>query len=144
MSIWNSALNILARREHSEAELRTKLQVKFPESDSDIADVLSRLQEQGLQSDLRYTEMWLRSQVSKGRGPVRIRYEARQKGIEKLIESVICDSDIDWFELASDCLCRRFSDVDDPKERARAYRYLSYRGFGADMIQYAIDNLKQP
>ena len=141
MSIWNTALNLLARREYSQYELRNKLATKFPDSASEIAEVLDRLVEQGLQSDQRFVEMWLRSQIEKGRGPVRISYESRQKGIQHLIEGAIQQSSIDWFELAENVLKRRFSSVVDQKERARAFRYLSYRGFSSEMISHAMDAL---
>ncbi|TCS40741.1 regulatory protein RecX [Reinekea marinisedimentorum] len=141
MSIWNAALGLLARREYSQHELKSKLSGKFPDSGEEIEQVLARLIDQGLQSDERYVDMWLNSQIEKGRGPVRITYDARQKGIAHLMESAMQAKNIDWFELAAACLQRKFSAVADQKEKARAYRFLSYRGFNPDMIRYAVEQL---
>lgn len=141
MSIWNTALNLLARREYSQYELKNKLLHKFSDSAAEIDQVLERLTEQGLQSDERFVDMWLNSQIEKGRGPVRIAYECRQKGIEHLLEDAIQSKNVDWFELAAQCLRRKFSNITDQKEKARAFRFLSYRGFNPDMITYAIECL---
>ncbi|TXR54052.1 regulatory protein RecX [Reinekea thalattae] len=142
MSIWNSALNTLAKREYSQSELRTKLQTRFPEQLEEIEQVLERLVEQGLQSDQRFAEMWLNSQVEKGRGPIRISYEARNKGIASLIQGLLEQSEINWFEHARDCALRKFSSLPDQRAYARAYRYLSYRGFNGEMVRYAISAIE--
>lgn len=139
MSVWNSALNILARREHSQHELRVKLSSKFPDSEEEIELVLTRLIDQGLQSDQRFVELWLRSQIAKGRGPSRIVFESKQKGVQHLIEGAIADQGIDWYENALTILNRKFRSISDQKEKAKAFRYLSYRGFNSDMIQYALE-----
>ncbi len=142
-SIWNSALNILARREHSRHELTAKLRKRFPDVEDQIEPVLDRLQDSGLQNDRRYAEMWLRSQVSRGRGPVRIRGEARQKGVESLVAELLSEQDIDWFELALDLALRKFPSGVTFESKAKAYRFLSYRGFESDSVQYAISELSQ-
>lgn len=137
-SIWNTALNILARREHSQFELQKKLSTKFPEASDEIQDVLARLIESGLQDDERFCEMWFRYQVSKGRGPNRIRMEAKQKGVAEPIGQLIESGGIDWFELCEDCLKRKFSRGLSYDERPKAYRFLAYRGFAGDAISHAI------
>lgn len=142
MSIWNSALNTLAKREYSQSELRTKLQTKFPEQAEEVEQVLERLVEQGLQSDQRFAQMWLNSQIEKGRGPIRISYEARNKGIAPLIQALLEQSEIDWFERARQCAIRKFTALPDQRAHARAYRYLSYRGFNGDMVRYAISEIE--
>lgn len=138
-SIWNAALNILARREHSQSELTAKLEKKFPEEGEAIQDILQRLVDTGLQSDKRYAEMWLRSQIAKNRGPIRIRFEARQKGVEALVSELIESSEHDWFEAAKSLVERKFPSGLTFDTKAKAYRFLSYRGFSNDMIQYAVN-----
>lgn len=142
-SVWNSALNILARREHSRAELQTKLERKFPEDIEEIPRVLDRLVELGLQSDERYAEMWLRSQIAKGRGPVRIIGEARQRGIGQRIEALLHDQEYDWFEAALDVARRKFPSGIVFEQQPKLYRYLAYRGFSSDEIRYAVESLKE-
>jgi regulatory protein len=140
-SIWNTALNILARRDHSQHELRTKLVSRFPEQANDIEDVLQRLVDSGLQSDQRFCEMWLRYQVSKGRGPIRISMEAKQKGVGTGINLLMESSDIDWFDAALDQAKKKFPSGISFEQRAKAYRFLSYRGYSSDSVQYAISEL---
>lgn len=140
-SIWNTALNILARREHSQHELRHKLQKRFPEELDSIEEVLTRLVDQHLQSDDRFAEMWLRAQISKGRGPIRILMEARQKGVSQKVEQLIQSTEHDWFEQCLDVAKRKFSGPISYEQKAKAYRFLAYRGFSTDAIQYAIGTL---
>lgn len=143
MSIWNTALNILARREHSQSELTSKLQKRFPENLDDIEDVIERLQELNLQSDERYAQMWFNGQVAKYRGPKRIQYESRQKGISERIETILNQTDVDWFQLALEAVSRRYPSGACYDDKAKIYRFLSYRGFGSDMIQFAYEELYQ-
>lgn len=140
-TIWNTALNILARREHSEAELLTKLTRKYPEDFAQVEDVIARLQEQGLQSDERFTEMWVRSQLMKGRGPVRILGEARQRGIAERAEYYLNTLEYDWYEAALNVARRKFAQGISFEQQAKVYRYLAYRGFSTDSIRYVIDVL---
>ena len=142
-SIWNSSLGILARREHSARELQEKLLKRYPEEKAAIDEVLLKLQEMGLQDDRRFAELWLRSQVARGRGPVRIRGEARHKGIEPCISQLLEVADIDWFEQALLVASRKFSSGISLAAKAKAYRFLSYRGFESDAIQYALNTISQ-
>ena len=132
----------MARREHSRFELQRKLQTRFPEEAEDIEAVLERLVTRDLQSDARFVELWLTMQVNKARGPIRIRYEARKKGVEQLIEMVLSERQVDWFEQALSCARRKFSSGITDDQRARAYRFLAYRGFEADSIHYALTALR--
>ncbi len=138
-SIWNTALNILARREHSREELLRKLFAKFPDQDSDINEVLDRLVAQNLQSDQRFAEIWFRSEISKGRGPVRIRAESRQKGIESELTQLIETSETDWFEMALAVCRKKFQYRMISDNKPKAYRFLSQRGFTSEVIQYAVE-----
>ena len=58
-----SAMNLLARREHSYVELERKLKQRGF-ADSVIEQALQRLQEQGLQSDQRFVESFIRARAS--------------------------------------------------------------------------------
>jgi len=141
---WNAALNLLARREYSQAELRTKLQQKFPEDEDEIETALERLIDTGLQNDERFAEAFLRTQIARSRGPIRIRHEARRKGIAEQINDLLEASDEDWYELAREAAERKLGrdDVTDPKVKARIARFLAYRGFDTDQTMNALDALK--
>ena len=73
-NIYNKALDIISRREHSEKELENKLLKKF-ESSELIDLVIERLKTNNLLNDERYAEMYVRIRKRKGFGPKRIGYE---------------------------------------------------------------------
>ncbi|SDK72272.1 regulatory protein RecX [Microbulbifer yueqingensis] len=145
-ALFGAALELLARREHSCHELRQKLSVRFPSADFEA--LFGRLHELNYQSDQRFAEVFARSRVQRGQGPLRIRRELQQRGIgSALAGSAIDQLEADWYQLAVETLQRKFrlpiSDAlprdQQLKERARRQRYLAYRGFPADAIQYALE-----
>lgn len=140
------ALQLLSRREYSRAEIAQRLKKKAFES-ADIEACLDTLEEQGLQSDVRFAESFIRSRIIRGQGVIRIKGELRQRGVDQEISSnaLACveeNEGVDWFELASDTLARRFSSPgDSPKERAKRERFLASRGFDFEQIRYALSCL---
>ncbi len=143
---WNTALNMLARREYSQAELSTRLHERFPEQAEAVEAALLRLIDTGLQNDERFAEAFVRSQINRSRGPVRVQHEARQKGVAELVTALLDDWDIDWFELALEAARRKLgsSDPSDQKTRARIARFLAYRGFTGDHVRYSLEALQNP
>ncbi len=122
---------MLARREHSKAELKQKLLQKDFTGD-DIDDVLDALQEQDIQSDLRYGEAMFRQRVQKGFGWQFIRAELKQKGLSAdIIQAVYHSQELDWFTLAANVYEKRYGVAPalDDKERAKRSRFMLYRGF---------------
>ncbi|KUJ81671.1 RecX family transcriptional regulator [Microbulbifer flavimaris] len=145
-ALFSAALELLSRREHSRRELREKLSGKFPDADFDA--LFLRLQELNYQSDQRFAELFARSRVQRGQGPLRIRRELQQRGVSAdLIERALELLQEDWFQLAAELLQRKFrGPVSEAlpreqqlKERARRQRYLAYRGFPSDAIHWALD-----
>ncbi|GAA3900153.1 hypothetical protein GCM10022228_08270 [Halomonas cibimaris] len=136
-------MNFLARREYARAELEHRLARKGVESGV-IADCLDTLAEQGLQSDARFAESFVRARVLRGQGVRRIKSELSQRGVasevqRRAIAEVEAQENVDWFALAADTLARRFSTPgDSPKERARRERFLASRGFEFDQIRHAL------
>ena len=138
-----AAMDILTGREYSRAELATKLNRRF-DHHPDIDQVLQQLSEDGLQSDARFTEAFIRSRVLRGHGMTRIRQDIRQKGIAaQLVEAGLEEADVDWFELALDVAQRKFGHrpAEDQRERARRMRFMQYRGFNFDQVKYALGTL---
>ena len=138
-----SAMNSLARREHSRGELARKLEQKFPGHRELVPEVLDRLEAQGLQSDTRYVEAFCRARVGRGQGRARISNELRLKGVaEAAVDRALAELDVDWFELAREVARRRFGEsrAREPKEIARRMRFLRYRGFDQEQIQYALES----
>jgi regulatory protein len=135
-SLNERAMNLLARREHSVTELKTKL-LKAEFDRNDIYAVIEKLAASGLQSDQRFTENYLRYRSQRGFGSQRIRQELKERGVaDEIINTTLHDADIDWFSLAIIVRCKRFGEQnpDDFKDRAKQQRFLQYRGFTHEQI----------
>lgn len=135
-SLRVSAMNLLARREHSAEELRQKLK-RHTDDDSLIEQVVARLRADNLQSDERYVEAFVAMRRRQGKGPVRVQQELKQKGVaEELIGASLDAGDSLWWELAGEVRQRRFGTEPptDLKDKARQVRFLQYRGFTSEQI----------
>jgi regulatory protein len=137
-----AALDWLSRRDYSRTEITRKLQRKFG-AEADTAEVLDWLEEHRFVDEPRYLEVLIRSAIERGHGLLRIRQDARQRGLPSaLIEQAIASLETDWFAQAKAVRERRFGlhvGLLDQKEKARQLRYLQYRGFTAEQCFYALD-----
>lgn len=136
-----AAMDLLTGREFSRAELATKLNKRFDNHPS-IEEVLVKIAEEGLQSDKRFAEAFIRSRIYRGHGLARIRQDIRQKGVsDELVDRALEEADIDWYELARDVATRKFGCrvAADQREKAKRMRFMQYRGFNYDQIKYALD-----
>lgn len=136
VAVRRAAMDLLARREHGRVELERKLR-KRGAPDELLAAALDRLSDEGLLSEARYLEAYIRSRSTGGHGPARIREELLQRGLAKTaVNEALAQSGIDWPGLLQELWQRRFSGVrpSDPKERAKQARFLAYRGFSLEMI----------
>ena len=135
------ALDLLARREHSRLEIKRKLLARSHAKDT-VEEVLDALQQEQLLHEPRFVEQFVRSRVSRGRGPTRIRAELIQRGIDdSLIHAKLEEAGCDWVSLAADARFKRFG-PDSPTEyrdRVRQARFLQTRGFEYGQIQAALD-----
>lgn len=132
-----AAMNYLARREHAAGELREKLVRRF-DAPALIDEVISKLAEEKLQSDERFTEAFVAMRRRQGKGPMRILQELQQKGVAgELIEVFVDASDGEWNDLAREVREKRFGSEPPqlPKEKARQMRFLQYRGFTAEQVR---------
>ena len=131
-----TAIRLLTTREHSRKELLGKLTNRGFDCEQ-VETVLDALALQGLQSDTRFTEQYIEGRVRKGSGPVRIRAELRERGVD--------DNQIDtclepyaelWMERLRRVHEQKYgaSAIGDRKELARQARFLEYRGFPTDLI----------
>ena len=91
-----AAIKLLARREHSAFELRQKLLARKRDDEAvteDAVDALIlELQQQGLQSDARYAETYVRQRSQRGYGPQRIDNELRERGVSASIRRECIDA----------------------------------------------------
>ena len=141
----NSAMRLLARREHSRAELRGKLVGRGFENDS-VEELLQGLEDQDFLSDERFAMSLIVSRAETGYGPKRIDLELRNRGVsEELAREVLAKAQVDWGRQVTDQAVRKFGS--DPAqtfpEWARRARYLERRGFGQDAIRLAIGNFER-
>ncbi|MGI9275712.1 MAG: regulatory protein RecX [Endozoicomonas sp.] len=134
--VRRAAMDLLARREHSYVELERKLGSRFPENL--VSESLQRLVDEGLQSDERFVESYVYSRQQRGYGPVRIRSELHQKGVDsELVAGFLFEEDETWLEMASGLRVKKFGEAvpRDAKSRAKQFRYLAQRGFSPRQIQ---------
>lgn len=134
------AMRYLARREHSRAELRTKLlphaQEGTPDQQRDAVEaVLDELEKRNWLSDARAAEMMVNSRRPRF-GAQRIAHELRQKGIaENLIGDVLPGLKETELEAAQEVWRKRFGSLpQDQKEKAKQVRFLQSRGFALDVV----------
>jgi regulatory protein len=136
-ALREAAYRLLARREHSRHQLRRKLKDR-DWCHEEVEELLDRLEEEGLQSDLRFAQAFARSRVERGYGPVRIRSELGQRGVDRGLAAQVVDGlEVDWIELAGSQYRRRYgdTDVDSRKERARRWNAMRRRGFTGEQIR---------
>lgn len=140
----------LGRQEYSIHDFRVKLEKvceNIELTEALITDFVSRdwLNEQ------RYMEMFVRTKVSLGLGNQRIQQELKQHGLKADVIVLYIESlEIDWFKQARSTYQRKFAekpmDVKQLgrdkfyKEKAKRYRYMSYRGFNPDEIKYSMES----
>ncbi|QTF92298.1 regulatory protein RecX [Halomonas sp. BM-2019] len=139
----DDAIRLLARREHSRAELAGRLAARGHEPAA-VDPCLDALAEEGLQSDARFAESFLRSRILRGQGPLKIRAELERRGIDReparaAFATLAEEEGVDWFALAGETLARRFAGPGDtPRERARRERFLAGRGFDFEQVRHAL------
>lgn len=128
------ALGWLARREYGFVELTRRL-VRDADLSQDEAEALVQvLADNNLQSDERFVESFVRNRLSKCQGPLKIRAELRQKGIDEFRVAAAL-ADINWHELAEQRRERKFGPLpSDQKEKARQMRHLAGQGFPESVV----------
>ena len=134
-------MDLLARRDHSRLELDRKLTGRGFES-AIVEQVLDDLIRDRLLEEDRFVESFIRGRMRKGQGPVRIRGELAQRGIDDASASAaLAEADCDWTALAIEVRAKRFGAAapGDFKERARQAKFLQYRGFETEQIRAALD-----
>jgi regulatory protein len=136
------ALRLLARRDHTAAELIQKLQRRHcpPEA---IESVIHELTRRDYLDDVRFATGFLRSRVNRGYAPRLIRRMLQQKGVsDASIERALTQTDMPPEDVLLRRLCTHrgyLSSEGDTsrlssKERARVYRFLLRRGFSRATI----------
>jgi len=136
VAVRRSAMDLLARREHGRVELTRKLRQRgaLPEM---IDQELDRLTDEGLLSESRYLESFISYRSRSGYGPVRIREELGQRGLQRSdVEQALRECGVDWAAQLADVWRRKFAGQlpVDLRSRGQQTRFLSYRGYPLEMI----------
>jgi regulatory protein len=142
ISLRARALQYLARREYSRAELRGKL-LPCAQADDDFEQaqpvgleaLLDDLTERGWLSDVRAASQLVHAKRSRF-GLQRITHELRQRGIaEDLISEALPQLKETELETARYVWQRKFGALpQDARDKARQMRFLQSRGFGFEVI----------
>ena len=139
-------MDLLARREHSRLELYQKLKQKKFEPNI-INTELDKLSNEGLQSDERFAEAFLRSRIDKGKGPNIILSELLQRGVDELLVSNVLESisEGQWCEMAYETMNKKLgneSELDYDKQ-LKLMKFLNNRGFTRSQIERAKNLLSE-
>ena len=138
LSLKGRALKYLANREHSRVELLRKL-APHAESQEEIEAALDDLEARGLLSAERFAESMLHRKASRF-GAARIQAELAQHrlpadiaqaALRSLKDSELARAHAVWV--------RRYGEVaSDAQEKARQMRFLTARGFAADVVRRVV------
>lgn len=138
-TLRSRAVAMLARREHSRAELARKL-APHAESPEAVEAVLDELAARKLLSDDRYAEARAGSLARKF-GASRIEHELRRQGVPaETVARATAAARATELDRAREAWLKRFGAVaPDAAGRARQMRFLQGRGFSFEVIRKVVD-----
>ncbi len=138
-----TAVRLLALRDHTVMELRIKLQRRnFPAQE--IGDTIEKLQENGYLDDEKIKIRAIEKMVMEKRHGLRgITGKLKQMGLEISSEQVRdhFSEDTEW-EIASQLLQKRFQTI-DADSFPRIARFLSNRGFSSVVLNRLADECRK-
>ena len=129
------ALALLARREHTRAELARKLEAAGFDA-SEVRPLLDEFEAKNWLSDRRFAESWVADHRAKS-GRVKLAYELRQHGVpDAVIDEVLGGEEDSELERALAVWRKKFGTLPaDVAEQSKQMRFLSSRGFASDLIR---------
>ena len=132
-------MNALSRREHSEKEIYLKF-INLVDSKNNLLEEIVKLKEEGLISNQRYAEAYIRSRFHSGFGPVRIKYELGKKGvIETTIIKAFQETDLDWDDKLKSEFKKKYESNDVKNLNVnKISKFFLYRGFDLEKISKLI------
>ncbi|MDB4072850.1 recombination regulator RecX [Gammaproteobacteria bacterium] len=134
--VYNKALDLVSRREHSRHELMQKLDKRYPNTTPIIEDVLDKLETNKILDDERFAEMYLNSRARKGFGPKKIEMELHSKKVDSFFISNAVEAYESWLENAHRELKKKFKDQKptDYQSKMKQKQFLFTRGFSSPII----------
>ena len=135
--VYNKALDLVSRREHSRHELKQKLNKRFPETMPIIEEALDKLAINNILDDERFAEMYLNSRARKGFGPKKIEMELYSKKVDSIFIGNAIEAYKSWTENAENELKKKFKGVEptDYKSKMKQKQFLFNRGFSTQIIE---------
>ncbi len=134
-----AALHLLARRDFSSSELRSKLEKRGFDR-TVVAELIEALQRERLVNDSRYVEHFVSYHAARGQGPIRIARELRSLKVDaELIDRFMAEGQ-DWAARAREVREKKFGRAlpENYAEKAKQARFLQYRGFTGSQIRAAL------
>ena len=133
--VYNKALDIISRREHSQKELTGKLLNKFSEEEI-VNSVINNLVKKNLLNDSRYSEAYVVSRKRKGFGPKKILYELISRGVIENIAYKAIQNEGGWKDAALKAFNKKFKKgkAMDFEELNKQKTFLQNRGFSFEEI----------
>lgn len=138
-SLSSRALKLLARREHTRAELARKL-AEHTEDPAELERVLDDFERRGWLSEKRVVEQLVHARRSRY-GVRRIERDLRAKGVTgEAVEAAVAGLKGGELDAAREVWRRKFSGrlPRTPAERAKQARFLQGRGFDLDVVMKVI------
>jgi len=135
--VYNKALDLVSRREHSRHELRQKLNKRFPETMPIIEEALDKLVLNNILDDERFVEMYLNARARKGFGPKKIEMELYSKKVDSMLIGSAIEAYESWTENAANELKKKFKGIKptDYKSKMKQKQFLFNRGFSTQIIE---------
>ncbi len=137
-SLHARALAMLARREHSRAELARKLG-PHAESPEQIEALLDQLVARGWLSETRFAESRA-SALSRKFGSRKIEYDLKSRGVSaEVVERTVDAARAQELENCRTAWQKKFGAFPrDAAERGRQMRFLAGRGFSAEAVRQVL------
>ena len=135
--VYNKALDLVSRREHSRHELMQKLNKRFPESMPIIEEALDKLELNNILDDERFIEMYLNARARNGFGPKKIEMELYSKKVDPMLIGNAIEGYESWIENAENVLKKKFNSMKptDYKSKMKQKQFLFNRGFSTQIIE---------
>jgi len=135
LSVKATAVRMLARREHSRAELAQKLIGKGADP-AEVERTVAELEQVGLLSDARFAHAFV-TQMTGRYAKRHIVYGMRERAVQPDAQATVNDelAEIDDVADARALLHRRFPEAPaTEREKARQVRFLQSRGYALSLI----------
>lgn len=138
ISLRGRALAMLARREHTRAEMRRKLSPHC-EDPAQVEQLLDALVARGWLSEARFAESRANALARKF-GSRKIEHDLRSRGVSaEVVEQTLERARTQELENCRAAWQRKFGALpQDPAERGRQMRFLAGRGFSAEAVRQVL------